>query len=344
MISSTHIITCSLTPAKANEFKHMKVVRPEWLVESAKSGTLLPWQNFIFRSEERALESRTRKAAQKPLSHRPTTELIGPSSTQANQADHLSNDDEITDPATAEQAASIPGYAAYEFNPHAERVMANPEWRAAHTSVASDFIEGYYKNSRLHHLSTWRSELKTLVKEAHDRAEQGLTANSTLMVQGQDFSMRGTELVMKPPSKKGKEKAKDDERIIMHCDFDSFFVSAGLVDRPDLRGKPLVVCHSQGNQGGNLSTSEIASASYEARNFGIKNGMRSFFFHLPLIRSVISGRSVFSKQENCVQRFKQSLTNSKSKLLQLFKRGASYSLEVPGFIVGILYDIDGPCR
>ena len=49
----THIITCSLTPAKIREFKHMKVVRPEWLVESIKAGTLLPWQDYIFRPGER---------------------------------------------------------------------------------------------------------------------------------------------------------------------------------------------------------------------------------------------------------------------------------------------------
>ena len=80
----------------------------------------------------------------------------------------------------------------------------------------------------------------------------------------------------KVASRKGKEKAEDDseDRVIMHCDFDSFFVSAGLIDRPHLRGKPVVVCHSQGNQGGLASTSEIASASYEAREFGIKGGMR----------------------------------------------------------------------
>ncbi|KAG8896573.1 deoxycytidyl transferase [Tulasnella sp. 403] len=37
-----------------------------------------------------------------------------------------------------------------------------------------------------------------------------------------------------------------------------------------MKGKPVVVCHSRG---GKASTSEIASASYEARAFGIKNGM-----------------------------------------------------------------------
>ena len=74
-----------------------------------------------------------------------------------------------------------------------------------------------------------------------------------------DVSMRGARLVK--GKGKGKEKAVDEQRVIMHCDFDSFFVSAGLVDRPHLRGKPVVVCHSQGSTGGGSSTSEIASAS-----------------------------------------------------------------------------------
>lgn len=95
---------------------------------------------------------------------------------------------------------------------------------------------------------------------------------------GEDVSMKDAQLVLRSPSKpklKGIEKVGDkEERVIMHCDFDSFFVSAGLVERPDLRGKPVVVCHSQGVQGGGASTSEIASASYEARKFGIKGGMR----------------------------------------------------------------------
>jgi DNA repair protein REV1 len=110
--------------------------------------------------------------------------------------------------------------------------------------------------------------------EAHDRAERGdvhATFKSTETPTG--VSMRQAALVMKNPLK-GKEKASSTrEQVIMHVDFDAFFVSAGLVDRPHLRGKPVVVCHSQHTQGGASSTSEIASASYEARRFGIKNGM-----------------------------------------------------------------------
>jgi len=91
--------------------------------------------------------------------------------------------------------------------------------------------EGYYKNSRLHHLSTWKAELKNLVQEAQERTETpggmqlvGRVASEIPEV-AECVSMRGAELVMKSPSKakgKGKEKAVDD-RSIMHCDFDFFF-------------------------------------------------------------------------------------------------------------------------
>jgi DNA repair protein REV1 len=152
--------------------------------------------------------------------------------------------------------------------------MADPAWRATHTSMAPGFVAGYYANSRLHYLSMWKAELRTLVAEAQERAERGdVRATSKTSEAASGVSMRGAALAMKSPLK-GKEKAgSTNERVIMHVDFDAFFVSAGLVSRPQLRGKPVVVCHSQHAQGGASSTSEIASASYEARGFGIKNGM-----------------------------------------------------------------------
>lgn len=52
---------------------------------------------------------------------------------------------------------------------------------------------------------------------------------------------------------------------------DCFFVSVGLLSRPHLRGKPTVVTHSTGKNSSSMS--DIASASYEARQFGVRNGM-----------------------------------------------------------------------
>lgn len=57
------------------------------------------------------------------------------------------------------------------------------------------------------------------------------------------------------------------ERIIAHIDMDAFFASVEQVKRPWLKGKPIgVTNHPDGR-------SVIATASYEARAYGIKSGM-----------------------------------------------------------------------
>ena len=285
----------------------MKVARPEWLVESVKARKLLPWRNYIFRPENRALPSINKAPAQQSL--------FNPKVTAAK------------DPVT-EEKGNFPSYAAHKSNPNATRAIENPEWRAAHTSAAPDFVDGYYKNSRLHHLSTWKTELRKLVQEAQERAEQASPGSSPKdIVQGLTLigtssrgymGVKGVGPVMKSPSKKGKARAQDREydQVIMHCDFDAFFVSVGLLDRNHLRGKPVVVCHSQGDQGGASSTSEIASASYEARSFGIKNGMRYFDPLLqPDLTLTLLVFLVYNRLESCAQQYKLYHTNLTSVLL-----------------------------
>ncbi|KAI5117254.1 hypothetical protein M0805_006417 [Coniferiporia weirii] len=209
----------------------------------------------------------------------------------------------VSDPVTFAGASRVPGYSPYKANEHAGRLMQDVEFRAGHTSAAgADFIDGFYKNSRLHHLSTWKTELRALVAEAQERAEKAFALGGGVGVEdeitkdgdadvGVDVdqpvgkvkedegtSMRGNALQMfRSPSKgKGKGKEREDvelERVIMHCDFDCFFASVGLLTRPYLKDQPVVVCHSQGTQGRETSTSEVSSANYKARDFGIRNGM-----------------------------------------------------------------------
>lgn len=251
----------------------MKVVRPEWLIDSVETGHLLPWKNYIYVHE---VLNNDAKGRQMRMPNQLTNDF---------QTTPATDPLYTTDPVTRADAARVPGYAADKSNLNAQRVMADPEWRKEHTSISSNFIEGYYKNSRLHHLSTWKAELKDLVQEAQERAESASISGHTSKVAseahsedgGASLSMRGTELILRSPKSRWKGKSKatgDEDRVIMHCDFDCFFVAAGLISRPELKGKPVVVCHSQGNQGGTSSTSEIASSSYEARKFGIRNGMR----------------------------------------------------------------------
>ena len=122
---------------------------------------------------------------------------------------------------------------------HNAILLSDPRiWKSS--TVNPGFLKQYYEESRLHHLSAWKAELKSKL-QAYARE---LSASQQAR----------------------RKRSPGSRRYIFHVDFDSFFVAVSLLKHPELVDKPVVVAHGDG------SGSEIASCNYPARAFGVKNG------------------------------------------------------------------------
>jgi DNA polymerase IV len=91
-------------------------------------------------------------------------------------------------------------------------------------------------------------------------------------------------------------------RCVAHVDMDAFFVSVELLDRPELRGKPVVVAtgtdpHARG---------VVMAASYEARRFGVHSALPLAIAHRRCPQAVLLPRD-FARYRRASQRVMEVL-------------------------------------
>ncbi|KAK8151423.1 DNA damage repair protein Mus42 [Phyllosticta citrichinensis] len=142
--------------------------------------------------------------------------------------------------ASVKQEDSPPKHKKMTAEEHNAILLSDPKmWKS--TVVNPEFLEQYYRESRLHHLSTWKADLKSQL--------QAMAAERSSSQKAKQKRVLGTR------------------RYILHVDFDSFFAAVSLKKCPQYKELPAVVAHGGG------SGSEIASCNYPARKYGIKNGM-----------------------------------------------------------------------
>ena len=92
------------------------------------------------------------------------------------------------------------------------------------------FINEYYNNSRLHHLSAWKAEFKDYVKHLQSQGTCFPGREKLRKIVQRRDSCSESDMIF---SGGARSKRK---RCVMHIDMDCFFVSVGLRNRPELKG------------------------------------------------------------------------------------------------------------
>ncbi len=99
-------------------------------------------------------------------------------------------------------------------------------------------------------------------------------------------------------------------RKIIHVDMDAFYASVELRDRPELRGKPIAVGGSPDGRG------VVATASYEARKFGVRSAMASATA-IRLCPQLIFIRPDFSKYKAASKKVREIFERFSTKIQPL---------------------------
>ncbi|XP_021918564.1 DNA repair protein REV1 isoform X2 [Zootermopsis nevadensis] len=260
---TTHIIASNLPNCKLKQLRTMKVVKPNWIVDSVQEHRLLDYRQYLLYTSRAQARLNFGQSEVESVTVVQGTKTVS----ENNKSASIIQTDMSTSDVAEEKQLS-----------HA----------TARNATEPNFLSEFYSHSRLHHISTMGALFKQYVTQLREESDGRFPGQKRLREFG---------------TMNNNSQNLSSDRTIMHIDMDCFFVSVGLRDRPHLKGLPVAVTHAKGNiapshqrKGVDLafemnyykqkseietvsnvdeidSLSEIASCSYEARKCGLKNGM-----------------------------------------------------------------------
>ncbi|GMM37154.1 deoxycytidyl transferase [Saccharomycopsis crataegensis] len=223
----THIVASKLTPKKHEEFRLYKVVKPEWIIDSIKNGRLVDWKEYSI------IEKRDYGQQELQVSNKGIQKNV--EQTQMGSNDRKALDTKVND----FNIDNLPSNFNNNNASTSEGTSA-PQSTRPIDSTQPNFLKYFFENSRLHHLSAWRTSFKS------------------------EFIIKSIKRFESNPNNSNLS----NHSILFYIDFDCFFARVSAMMRPDLdfTNTPIVVTHGK-------LTSDISSCNYAARAYGIQNGM-----------------------------------------------------------------------
>ncbi|ESR36146.1 hypothetical protein CICLE_v10027730mg [Citrus x clementina] len=142
------------------------------------------------------------------------------------------------------------GHQSSTLQPATSSTVASS--RKCHSTLGDpNFVENYFKSSRLHFIGTWRNRYRKRFPNC-----SGLKCMSSSPRVSSDSQRTAIIHV--------------DMMHVLCCPYLGLLLCVSChQNRPELQDKPVAVCHSDNPKG----TAEISSANYPARSYGVRAGM-----------------------------------------------------------------------
>ncbi|PZC85010.1 hypothetical protein B5X24_HaOG203331 [Helicoverpa armigera] len=255
--SDDFIIASNLPDTKVKNMSLVKIVKPEWITESIASNRLLDYRDYLLYKNSRTQkqlnfkkviknnesdsevkfsvnENETCLVAKETNESDVDSRITEPEPIKIKESNSFTND--TAGPSTSNIIREIKADNSYEQD--SIQVKQN-QGTITKTAADPNFISEFYNNSRLHHISQLGACFKQHVNDLRESSNFTFPAREELKrnISSANNFNNSTQLKF------------EKNKVIMHIDMDCFFVSVGLRNRPELRGKPVAVTHSKGGQG-----------------------------------------------------------------------------------------------